>query len=752
MGCTQSKIENEEAVTRCKERKEFMKKVVSARNNFASTHSGYTMALKNTGAALSDYAHGEIHDLDAASQSQSAHPPPVDPLPPPPPPLPNFTPAPLLRAVSMPEFVIPKSENKPADTIQEEDDDDMEGEETPRHDLSHRKHSHNRSAGAGGRIVEEVEIAPPPPLSPPRPPPSNPVPPPPPPEPKDSTWDYFFPVVQDMPGPSLSQHDTDSQHGESRVNRQEFDDRDSRGYNDGFKRSENVNERSYNDHRLKRSENVDLSNITSNSKVEIVTEDKVIEPEVVKPVKKVKQVVQPPQPVPVEAKRGGSVASNVSLLQILNDLDDKFLKAYQSAYDVSKFLEANRLHYHSNFADNRGHIDHSAKLMRVITWNRSIKGLQSTNDANDDDVDAQESLASVLDKLLAWEKKLYDEVKAGEVMKLEYQRKVALLNKRKKHGTHSEGLERAKAAVSHLHTRYIVDMQSMDSTVSEISQLRDDHLYPKLVDLVDGMATMWEMMNAQHRAQMKIVEDLRSLDVSNTLMETSEDHHTRTVQLWGVADDWHKQFQKLMTHQKDYILNLNSWLKLNLVPIESNLKEKVSSPPRVHRPPIQDLLHSWHERLGRLPDELARSAIGSFAAVMKTIVIHQEDEVKLKMKCEETRKELARKTRSFEDWYQKNMDRLVTRDGMDPEIEDVNQKDPLGERQIVIESVKLRLREEEEAYQKQCRQVREKSLTSLKNHLPELFRAMSEFSDAAAGMYKKLVPLTKFQEQSESLS
>lgn len=70
-------------------------------------------------------------------------------------------------------------------------------------------------------------------------------------------------------------------------------------------------------------------------------------------------------------------------------------------------------------------------------------------------------------------------------MKFEYQRKVATLNKLKKRGN-PEALEKAKAAVSHLHTRYIVDMQSMDSTVSEINRLRDDQLYPKLVQLVDG--------------------------------------------------------------------------------------------------------------------------------------------------------------------------------------------------------------------------------------------------------------------------
>lgn len=71
-------------------------------------------------------------------------------------------------------------------------------------------------------------------------------------------------------------------------------------------------------------------------------------------------------------------------------------------------------------------------------------------------------------------------------MKFEYQKKVATLNRLKKRDSNAEALEKAKAAVSHLHTRYIVDMQSLDSTVSEISRLRDEQLYPKLVQLVNG--------------------------------------------------------------------------------------------------------------------------------------------------------------------------------------------------------------------------------------------------------------------------
>lgn len=63
-----------------------------------------------------------------------------------------------------------------------------------------------------------------------------------------------------------------------------------------------------------------------------------------------------------------------------------------------------------------GHIDHSARVMRVITWNRSFKGMPNTVEGKDDfDNDEQETHATVLDKMLAWEKKLYDEVKVNRV-------------------------------------------------------------------------------------------------------------------------------------------------------------------------------------------------------------------------------------------------------------------------------------------------------------------------------------------------
>lgn len=61
-----------------------------------------------------------------------------------------------------------------------------------------------------------------------------------------------------------------------------------------------------------------------------------------------------------------------------------------------------------------GHINHSERVMRVITWNRSFRGLPNADEVKDDfDSEKNETHATVLDKLLAWEKKLYDEVKVS---------------------------------------------------------------------------------------------------------------------------------------------------------------------------------------------------------------------------------------------------------------------------------------------------------------------------------------------------
>lgn len=563
---------------------------------------------------------------------------------------------------------------------------------------------------------------------------------------QSAAWEYFFPSMENIAGTTLNVGEEETLNlnkvEQVQVQRKLFDEKPNRV----------------------EVEEVEVVRAQRDVEVPVHEPEPELEPELEpedmsKHVPEMEEVVETPvgkgmkaKQTSMEGKRMVTARNNVNLLQIFAELDDHFLKASESAHEVSKMLEATRLHYHSNFADNRGHIDHSARVMRVITWNRSFKGIPNLDDGKDDfDSDEHETHATILDKLLAWEKKLYDEVKAGELMKFEYQKKVTTLNKLKKRGTNSEALEKAKAVVSHLHTRYIVDMQSLDSTVSEINRLRDEQLYPKLVQLVDGMATMWKTMLSHHEKQSDIVTSLKSLDISQSSKKTSEHHHERTYQLLLVVQQWHSQFEMLVSNQKGYTKALTNWLKLNLIPIESSLKEKVSSPPRVRSPPIQGLLQAWHDRLEKLPDELARTAIGNFAAVMDTIFHQQDEEMGWKRKCEDTRNELSRKTRQFEDWYNKYMQRKMPNE-VDPDrAGDANAPDEvITEKQFEVEQVRKRLEQEEESYASHCLQVRQKSLASLKNRMPELFRAMSDFSLECSKMYSELSSIAQHLGQSSS--
>ncbi|KAF0922929.1 hypothetical protein E2562_002166 [Oryza meyeriana var. granulata] len=769
MGCAQSRIENEEAVARCKERRQWMKAAVAARNAFAAAHSAYAMSLRDTGAALSEFAHGEgvppppppgaaadrlapgggmggagvpgVSPTSVAVDAMMPPPPPIDSLPPPPPPLPEFSPSPakIHRSMSMP---LPPQTKAPAilhsDSIREEDEEEAEIEEEEDED----GHLDDRR-----RRLRHLPQVPPLVSSPAPETPVTPQPPPPPPDSKPGvdTWDYFFSMDEGMA--SIAPEDDEIiQEPEDEKYVPALPPRPppsppppvaAPAQQEEFEEEPRTPEMVTPPPSLPPRPPAVSSKKKGKGKHRTAHHQHT---ESAPPVTLVGSGGKPGKVVPAELPR-------IDLLRVLAEIDDRFLKASESAGEVSKVLEANRMHYHSNFVDTRGHIDHSARVMKIITWNRSFRAMQNGDDGKDDfENDEWETLATVIDKILAWEKKLYDEVKAGELMKLEYQRKVALLNRQKKHNAATEVLEKTKAAVTHLHTRYIVDMQSMDSTVSEIQHLRDNQLYPRLLDLADRMAKMWEDMHLHHENQLRTVLNLKSVDISDSHIETSDHHHSHTRQLCDIVEKWTANFSDLMSYQKEYINALYSWLKLNLIPIESSLKEKVASPPRVQQPPVKALLQAWNEHLTKLPDDLAKTVIVSFRAVLHTILSVQDEELKQKETCEHTRKEYVRKARAFEDWYHKHAQRRAF--DVDPESgEGTSQKDVVAEKRFAVESLKNKLDNEVEAHNKLSKQVREKSLSILKAHLPELFRALTDFSQASFDMYSKLRLMSLMQDQ-----
>lgn len=341
MGCAQSKIDNEEAVARSKDRRNLMKDAVSARNAFASGHSGFSFALKNVGAALSDFAHGESEDnqqhLEQPLDPTPPPPPPLsslDTLPPPPPPLPNFSPSPIKRALSLPaisknkkqtlEFdnvTITEDEEEEEDEEDENENDDIEEEEEEvevDERITEKNKNKNKVGGSHGDMASAS-------TSSPRTAEMRPMP--------TVAWEYFFMVDDHLAGPSLN----NTEEEEPRVE----------NANDIVNIVSNktkINNNIKNNISIDSNKNVD-NFMKNDGDINVSVPEKV----------EGKVVIEHASTVPAGFGSKRAIAT-VSLMLVLNQIDDHFLKAAQSAKDVSNMLEANRLHYHSNFADNRGNV------------------------------------------------------------------------------------------------------------------------------------------------------------------------------------------------------------------------------------------------------------------------------------------------------------------------------------------------------------------------------------------------------------
>ncbi|KAM5587519.1 nitrate regulatory gene2 protein [Rosa sericea] len=92
MGGVASRINKEEKVRVCKERRKLMKQLVRFRGEFADSQLVYLRALRNTGATLRQFTESESLELETTTYGLGLPPSPPPPLPPSPPPPPPLSP------------------------------------------------------------------------------------------------------------------------------------------------------------------------------------------------------------------------------------------------------------------------------------------------------------------------------------------------------------------------------------------------------------------------------------------------------------------------------------------------------------------------------------------------------------------------------------------------------------------------------------------------------------------------------------
>ncbi|XVF51971.1 hypothetical protein PTKIN_Ptkin04bG0227200 [Pterospermum kingtungense] len=278
--------------------------------------------------------------------------------------------------------------------------------------------------------------------------------------------------------------------------------------------------------------------------------------------------------------RGGA-SSAAPFPYVFPDLNSHFEKASESAMEVWKISGL--------LVDKQGHKSNSGfgKLLR--SFSHSLRRSRPDNNAliPRDDFNLEESdiHPPVLSLMFEWENRLYDQVEAHEDMQAEYHKQLYILNKLQREKTDLATFEKKKEVVTNLRKEYEIEENHLKSAIQSINNLRDEKLFPKLFQLVQGMVTMWQTMKDQHESQLNIATMLKdNMKLSPSKTETTEQHRKSTNMLLETVKKWDRQYSKLVESQKAFIKALEKWLELSVILFAVGLDGKVFFPTSVEHP------------------------------------------------------------------------------------------------------------------------------------------------------------------------
>ncbi|KAK3437585.1 hypothetical protein EUGRSUZ_C02248 [Eucalyptus grandis] len=718
MGCSSSKLDDEEAVKLCKDRKRFIKEAVAERTRFATGHKAYIQSLRQVSKALWEYIEedeprefflGSLSTPTFTPIKKSSNIEEDEPrefflgsLS-----TPTFTPIKkssnieedeppqfFLGSLSTPTFTPIKKSSNGFISISPRSFSPAQIEPKPKSSL---KVNYLRSGGTPAvsvmerpRSPETVHVQNYSPIHqmgidgffPAHPSPQNPSyhsyspnnrPNFPPPSPQTSQWDYFwnpFSSLDYYGYPTRSSIDHMAMDDETRGLRQVREE-------EGIPDLEEETEHEECDHHSYVDEdrgNRDANFPTEEVLVEDVDDEEEDEDEETDnscesedEVKGLQshgtqsmEVVQPPQNVgKVEVtNREAAAAKEVpgftvyvnrkptSMAEVIKELETQFTNICNSANEVSSLLEVGRAHYSSSK-------EHTAmKMLNPVALFRSgssrssssrflMSSSSSKNDSSESNSDFSDESSvfssghqSTMDRLYAWEKKLYEEVRAGEKVRIAYEKKCSQLKNQDVKGEDPSSVDRTRAAIRDLHTQIKVSIHSVEAISKRIETLRDEELHPQLVDLVQGLSRMWNVMAECHQLQRRTLDEAKILLAGTpskleakrrSYMSITDPNRLARLasNLENELRNWRACFESWIASQRSYMRALTGWL-LRCEGSDPDTS-KLASPPRRSSGtlPIYGLCTQWSRFLDSISEIPVLDGLDFFAAGMGSIYEQQ---------------------------------------------------------------------------------------------------------------------------------
>ncbi|KAH7441971.1 hypothetical protein KP509_03G064300 [Ceratopteris richardii] len=430
-------------------------------------------------------------------------------------------------------------------------------------------------------------------------------------------------------------------------------------------------------------------------------------------------------------KRELAVVTNSGrdLAEAVKHIHVYFNRACRSGKDVSSILETQIVYRHFGFEDQKAH------------WSR--KASVAVRDAYEDNDTPQcgmfGSHASTLERLYAWEKKLYDEVKAGEMIRISFDQKCQQLHDLDAKGGDPVAIDKTRASLKKLDTRLIVALRTIHLASMRIQKLTNEELYPQLMELLGGLMSMWNVMWECHKAQAVVAAETQSLENSVAANEASETHIKATCQLEYELERWQVHFQRWISAQKHYIKALHMWMSKCHFEPERDSKGRAISPCRSGKPAIFYLLLNWMDALMKFekPQE-AVDAICNFSVVVHSLEVEQAGELDLKKNVERSAKELDYSTRSLKRLEGSYSEHKGESNG-DTE-DNTSKRSAIQLRREDVDSRRNLVELNKQRHLEVMFDRKEKTLSRFRDHLPLVFESMATFAKEAAKIYAKLLP------------
>ncbi|KAL5995642.1 hypothetical protein ACLOJK_025708, partial [Asimina triloba] len=450
------------------------------------------------------------------------------------------------------------------------------------------------------------------------------------------------------------------------------------------------------------------------------------------------------------------VSRNASkdFVEIIKELDEYFLKDADAGGQVSVLLEVTN----SGFSNNRASgkwilckVHNYGKSLSPLMWpwgsNSRSSGISGTGRLANEmmmngNAAGHTSHCSTLERLYAWEKKLYEEVKNAESAKLEHEKWVGLLRKQESRGSDYLKIECSRKEIEKLESRMMVSSQAIETTSDEIVRLREAELYPQLLDLAKGLMHMWRSMYECHQVQTHIAQQLKFLN--NVILDTeptSEIHRQSTLQLELEVQQWHSSFCELVTSQRDYIHSLTGWLHLSLFQFSSHSLLKTQLNPAIY-----SLCEEWKVALDRVPDKVASEGIKSFLAVIHAIVLQQAEEKKQKKRSEAAFKELEKQAEAL-----RSLESKYGSYSMAGDSSLGTRGDKVADKRAKVELLRAKAEEEKSKYEKCTSVTRAMTVNNLQTGLPNVFQAMTGFSSVCMQAFESVYSQPKGTDHAQNI-